>query len=313
MAGTGWAGLVAATDGTALAERLRAVTERQTATVADLLDVIAMEADAVSFATVEILDEAGEVARITVAGDVQVDLGGSTTTRFSWPTTGRWVTGEAVGLESVRISLPPRAHEPESLPLANGAEPAAHVTVDLGARHVTLSEPIAPSTTQAEPEADPESEPVAPAQESRRGVDRRPQPLDLTQVLGTPAWTLVLPDGNEVEATSRIVVGRRPWRTDPEATSTYYVLAPSPRREISGKHVEFSVVGDELHATDLDSTNGTLVLSGDAPPRLLHHSSIVSLHQGDTLDLGEGFRIVVGERNNTRGQAGRTQHQTPMT
>jgi pSer/pThr/pTyr-binding forkhead associated (FHA) protein len=99
-----------------------------------------------------------------------------------------------------------------------------------------------------------------------------------------------------LDAAPQIVVGRRPWRTDPDETSTYYIVAPSPRKEISGKHVEFAVVGDELQARDMGSTNGTLVIAPDKPPRLLHEGRAVRLDIGDTLDLGEGFRIVVGAR-----------------
>src|SRR5699024_9227519 len=112
----------------------------------------------------------------------------------------------------------------------------------------------------------------------------------------TPVWTLALPDGNELFAAPLIVVGRRPWHSDPEATQTYYIKAPSPHREISGKHVEFTVSGGRLRARDLDSTNGTLVESADRAPRLLRDGQDTTLDIGDVLDLGEGFRIVVGVR-----------------
>ncbi|MFV0634872.1 FHA domain-containing protein [Demequina sp.] len=92
------------------------------------------------------------------------------------------------------------------------------------------------------------------------------------------------------------MVGRRPWRSDPDETQTYYVKAPSPHREISSKHVEFTVAGGQLRARDLDSTNGTLVESADKPPRLLRGGNATRLDVGDVLDLGEGFRIVVGSR-----------------
>ena len=304
VAGPGWVGLVAVSDSPELTTALETLTADADATVPRLLAAIEAEPNPPSFAVVEIVDAAAATARITLAGDIQVDLGGATTTRFSWPRAGHWVTGECSGVETVHISLAPTEQEPASLPLAGGAALASHVTVDLGSRSVSYGEPVVAGPTPQQlpsdaPVADVAQSPLEPAGR----VDRRPQPLDLTQLLGAPTWTLLLPDGNEVEAASRIVVGRRPWRTDPDATTTYYVVAPSPRREISGKHLEFAIVGNELHATDLDSTNGTVVLSEDSAPRLLHHNEFVSLHQGDTLDLGEGFRIVVGERMSTRGRA----------
>jgi pSer/pThr/pTyr-binding forkhead associated (FHA) protein len=74
------------------------------------------------------------------------------------------------------------------------------------------------------------------------------------------------------------------------------VLAPSPNREISGTHLELQVVDGELLARDLDSTNGTLVLTPAQAPRLLHEGRSTALHAGDVLDLGEDFRISVSTR-----------------
>lgn len=109
-------------------------------------------------------------------------------------------------------------------------------------------------------------------------------------------WTLKLPDGNEIEAASSIVVGRRPWRSDPDNTTTYYLVAPSPAREISGKHLEITVTDGNLVARDLNSTNGTLVTPVGKAPQLLTGGATLTLSGGDVLDLGEGFSIVVGER-----------------
>lgn len=142
------------------------------------------------------------------------------------------------------------------------------------------------------------------SEETSRGTalqdDHRPKPVDLAELMASSPshlWTLTLPDGNELFAAPQIVVGRRPWRSDPDETQTYYVKAPSPHREISGKHVEFTVAGGQLSARDLDSTNGTVVESADRAPRLLRDGNATQLDVGDVLDLGEGFRIVVGARS----------------
>jgi hypothetical protein len=124
-----------------------------------------------------------------------------------------------------------------------------------------------------------------------------PQRVDLAQAAATRALVLRLPDGSELEPSTPVVVGRRPWRTTPEETTTFYVLAPSPRREISGTHLELQVVDGELLARDLDSTNGTLVLTPAQAPRLLHEGRSTALRAGDILDLGEDFRISVSTRN----------------
>jgi len=61
------------------------------------------------------------------------------------------------------------------------------------------------------------------------------------------------------------------------------------------------MVGTALQARDLGSTNGTLVFTHDKAPLLLREGRAVRLNIGDTLDLGEGFRIVVGARKQLRG------------
>ncbi len=115
-------------------------------------------------------------------------------------------------------------------------------------------------------------------------------------VVRPTGWTLRLPDGTMLDAAEPIVVGRRPWRSASDETATYYVVARSPRREISSRHLELRLVEDGLEARDLDSANGTVVRSPVLPPRLLHGGRATQLRTGDTLDLGEGFLITVGVR-----------------
>lgn len=253
--------------------------------------VLAMLADPASaerFALVEILDLSARIFGVTMRGDILVDLGGASTSRFTWPQGTNWLRGEAYGVESLHLSLAPIPASVQGLPLRNGAVQASAISVGVDLATAPVIDPIsAPGQAQQR---------AAEADDLEPTVDRRPQAIDLASFSREPAWTLKLPDGNELDAAPQIVVGRRPWRSDPDETQTYYVVAPSPQREISGKHVEFTVVGGELHARDLDSTNGTLLMSPHQAPRLLHGGADAVLEVGDVLDLGEGFRIVVGTR-----------------
>lgn len=241
------------------------------------------------FAIVEIVDADNQIFEVTVRGDIVVDLGGASTSRFTWPRGTNWLRGEARGVESLQLGFDDSAPSSHSLPLRNGVVRASSVSLGIVA---------------AEPRLEPRVEPAVPAQPATRPLAstedsapvRTPQAIDLQAMVAPPAWTLTLPDGNELEAAPQIVVGRRPWRSDPDETQTYYIVAPSPHKEISGKHVEFTVVGDELFARDLDSTNGTVIYTPDQAPRLLHGGSATNLVPGDALDLGDGFRIVVGTR-----------------
>jgi hypothetical protein len=299
VAADGFVGLISTVDAPRLPERLYQAVGLPDAQVADILDVLEEEPQPVSFAVVELIDRETRTVSITVRGEVLVDLGGTTTTRFQWPEGATWMSGHAAGVESVGIALTGHAGAPATLPIARGAIPATHVTAELveGARKAYALPEL---TTVVEDtilhDAPSEASAAVTPGGAASAPDRTPVPVSLSEFAEASGWTLLFPDGKEVEASSRIVVGRKPWRNDPSETSTPYIVAPSPRKEISGKHLELSVVGDELHATDLGSTNGTVVLSQDKAPRLLRDSSVVSLRQGDTLDLGEGFRIVVGAR-----------------
>lgn len=288
------------------------------------------------FAVVEIVDPWTQAFQVSVRGDIRVDMGGASTTSFTWPNDDKLLTGEAVGVESLLLALGDAPEDVATLPLRHGAVPAHAIALDgvelsqvsdgqataaigdtqahedtivssrpksgiaLAPERLAATEAAGPTSSAPDP-AERGAEPAraSAVQEDTPDYDRRPKPVDLAELMAnspSQLWTLTLPDGNELFAAPQIVVGRRPWRSDPEETQTYYVKAPSPHREISSKHVEFTVAGGRLSARDLNSTNGTVVESPDRAPRLLRDGNATQLDVGDVLDLGEGFRIVVGTR-----------------
>jgi hypothetical protein len=296
-------GLVSPDAGPELAAALFRLLDAPGSTLDQGLSLIADAEVAERFALAEIVDPDTQSVAIAVRGDLVVDLGSATTTRFSWPEGATWLAGEAHGAQSLRLALSNADPSGTQLPIARGVALAFAASVTLAELpHSESGTAVLATPTPTPPEAAPQPtpspapEPAPAPAEHLPSLDRTPQRLDLAAQLADSGWTLQLPDGNELDAAPQIVVGRRPWRTDPDETSTYYIVAPSPRKEISGKHVEFAVVGDELQARDMGSTNGTLVIAPDKPPRLLHEGRAVRLDIGDTLDLGEGFRIVVGAR-----------------
>ncbi|WNM24089.1 FHA domain-containing protein [Demequina capsici] len=206
--------------------------------------------------------------RIALRGDLTVDLGASATTRFAWPADATCVVSEVDDLATLRFALDPADESPHRLPLRDGACPASAVCTTL------------------------DDAPPTPDRASKAASSGPPDGDD-------SGWVLTLADGSELEASPRLVVGRRPWSADgadAQDTGAAYLEAPSPHREISGRHLELTVVADTLHARDLDSTNGTIMRKADAPARLLHEGRDATLEPGDTLDLGEGFLISVARR-----------------
>lgn len=298
VAADGFVGLVSTEGAPTLSDRLYEAVNLPDPVIADILDVLEEEPVPVAFALMEIINPETRAVSITVRGDVLVDLGGNTTTRFQWPEGAMWMSGEAAGVDSVGIALTGHAGAPATLAITRGAIAASHVTAELvpGSRR-RLPAPIpgnAEDTILYEAISMQGSDGPLPMPEP--DSHRTASSVPLADLGGSGNWTLHFPDGSEIEASSRIVVGRKPWRHDSGETATPYIVAPSPRKEISAKHLELAVVGGQLKATDLGSTNGTLVISGRKAPRLLRDRAVVSLRQGDTLDLGEGFRIVVGAR-----------------
>ncbi len=87
-----------------------------------------------------------------------------------------------------------------------------------------------------------------------------------------------------------VVLGRSPR---PAAhPGARLVPLPSPRREISGAHLEVRWDGESVVARDLDSTNGTIIREADGSTVLLRHGSTVRVSPEAILDLGDGAIAV---------------------
>lgn len=103
------------------------------------------------------------------------------------------------------------------------------------------------------------------------------------------AFRAVLADGTEVPIDATVYVGRKP--SIPRihvGPAPRLVTLPSPTREMSSTHLELKVVGGSLVASDMRSTNGTVVrLPGTAPRTLIRGESVVIV-PGTRIDLGEG-------------------------
>lgn len=96
-------------------------------------------------------------------------------------------------------------------------------------------------------------------------------------------------DGSELPVDRTVYLGRKPSipriHTGP---APRLVRLPSPAKELSSTHLELRVVGASLVATDMRSTNGTVVaLPGSAARTLIRGESAVVV-PGTRIDLGEG-------------------------
>ncbi len=165
--------------------------------------------------------------------------------------------------------------------------------------HVDLDDTVARGTVPSGP---PPALVEPPAPERRLappdlgGIDARSlvsePPAEEPVTAGTveePVYTAVLADGTEIAIDAPVLVGRRPSRprihSGPEPR---LVTLDSPTRELSATHLELRVVGGALVASDMRSTNGTVVqLPGTAPRTLIRGESAVVVG-GTRIDLGDG-------------------------
>ena len=261
----------------------------------DVLDALVARHGLEHFAIVEMLDAGERAMNVAVGGRVTVNLDGSTTTRLSGPTGATWITGEARGVSALTLELDGGDAGAESFPIRRGVVRAHSVSIDqavlAGAEPAFVDEPSPMTVPIDVPRIVEASRVTAAAASASRAVK-----IDIApgaDVRREPGLRALLPDGNELDAVTPILVGRRPWTSDFDTQSAVHVAVPSPLREVSGIHLELREVDGVLHARDLHSTNGTLVLSPAKPPRLLDGGRTTPLVVGDVLDVGEGFQIVI--------------------
>jgi hypothetical protein len=126
----------------------------------------------------------------------------------------------------------------------------------------------------------------------------RDLPLFIEPVLPVEAAPVVPPvaefravfaDGAEVPIDVTVYVGRKPSipRIHVGPPPRLVTLA-SPAREMSATHLELTLVGGSLVASDMRSTNGTIVQLPGAAPRTLIRGESAVVVAGTRIDLGEG-------------------------
>ena len=258
------------------------------------------------FALIEMLDGPATSVGIAVRGRVSVGIEGRTVTRSSDPLDALSFTTEARDVTGLWVSLDVTTPEGDLLSIGRGIVRAGALAME---SEVEAPLPVtpAPSAERAEPAHPIDStEPTERIALPELVAQPEPDEPDEDDTAGTlrvelggddEHWILRLPDGNELDADGTIIIGRTSWEPKEGDEPVRRVSVPSPMRQISGSHLELALVDGELVARDLDSTNGTIILTPERPPRLLHGGSTMSLQTGDVLDLGESFRIVVSSKH----------------
>lgn len=104
---------------------------------------------------------------------------------------------------------------------------------------------------------------------------------------------ITLSTGPVIELERTVVIGRRPKATRTSASELPLLVAvESPRQDISRSHVEIRAEGEHVLVTDLDTTNGTVLLRVGGDPVRLHPGEPTLVVTGDALDLGDGVVVT---------------------
>lgn len=102
-----------------------------------------------------------------------------------------------------------------------------------------------------------------------------------------------LSTGRVVELERPVVIGRRPKSTRASGADLPTLIAvDSPDQDISRSHIEIRAEGEHVLVTDLDTTNGTVLLRGGNDPVRLHPGEATMVVTGDVLDIGDGITVV---------------------
>lgn len=211
--------------------------------------------------------------------------------------------------------LPPEAPAP---PVAPTEQPALTVVPEPEAPEPTpepTPEPVAAEPLSfGAPEGDPTPTGETPVVDddwtdrdgktmagvAQRDFDRPPIPGQeiAPDVVSQPVASLVFSTGDVVSVDRTVLVGRAPEaRRFASHDQPHVVTVASPQQEISSTHLEIRPGAGADHgsaiATDLGSTNGTVLAQPGLEPEELTPGIAVSLIPGAVLDLGDGVTIQV--------------------
>lgn len=309
--------------GEALAAAVWEAMTARDAAFEDVLSVIAAVGigSLPDFGLVELVDAGSSAVSVAVRGGATIDLHGPQRSSYAGTGVGTWVEGSAQHVAGISLGLG-AAPGPSVLPIGRGivrtdalewgatapaavASPAVEVAT-VASTAIEAPEDAAPLETVAvdrrtlAPSFGPRRSPQPAPAAAPAPVPTPPQPeMDDSTVLGSRRATapvaeapvsrryvLRLEPGGEYPLDHPIVLGRAPRAA--QHPGARIVAVPSPRKEVSGTHVEVRLEDDVLIVRDLGSTNGTIVRDASGDVGLLRSGATSRVSPGAVLDLGDG-------------------------
>ncbi|MDP5228328.1 MULTISPECIES: FHA domain-containing protein [Arthrobacter] len=115
---------------------------------------------------------------------------------------------------------------------------------------------------------------------------------DAVSVARPPLGRLRLPSGETVLLDRNVILGRQPSVSRVSSGNMPHLIQlDSPKRDISRSHAEVRLEGWNVVLTDLNSSNGTVLLREGQSPRRLGQAETALLLSGDVAELGDQVYI----------------------
>jgi hypothetical protein len=101
-------------------------------------------------------------------------------------------------------------------------------------------------------------------------------------------------DGGSAELDRPVLIGRAPSTDRSDSRAPRLMTVPSPNHDISRTHLEVTPDDWQIVVTDLDSTNGTiLVRPGGVDRQQLAPGEPVPVQVGSVIELGDGVSVLI--------------------
>jgi hypothetical protein len=101
-------------------------------------------------------------------------------------------------------------------------------------------------------------------------------------------------DGSSAELDRPVLIGRAPSVDRSSGQAARLMRVPSPNHDISRTHLEVAPDGWQIVVTDLNSTNGTiLVRPGGGDRQQLTPGEPVPVQVGSVIELGDGVSVLI--------------------
>ena len=198
-------------------------------------------------------------------------------------------------------------------PVESGADPQAGapqqleaaVVPQLGSPDALVARALEPNSEDSPADIDPQDSAILAVFCANGHVS--PPSATSCRVCGGPVGTqgpqfvaypvlavLRASDGSSAQLDRPVLIGRAPSTDRSDNRAPRLMTVPSPNHDISRTHLEVAPDGWQIVATDLNSTNGTiLVRPGGVDRQQLAPGEPVPVQVGSVIELGDGVSVLI--------------------